>query len=739
MREAPDRDPAANAPLSIPHNLGLYRLQGFVGRRAELLQLHEWLTGGDDLPVIAISGEQGNGKTTLATAAAWSHLRDFPDGIVRVGATGSGRFRLYDVVRTLDSVFGTTLTRLSEERWGLSILEQIYRRRRLLILDELAGATEQELATLVDILAHLNEVGGHSRVILIDRNFSPMIADLCQFQSLHLEGLARDDLPRLITQRGHATVQETALTHADELYALTQGRPFPLRIILGLMQDVPWSDLRGLLQSTVQAAGSGDGMAAPVDLVAFAVENFSALEPQAGPLLDRLVTAAGGASLRALRDLFWADLGDEAELARLLTALEERALLDRDPYQQRVVMHPTMRRYLSQNAAILGEEWERRHAAYYCQVVGQYQTLPLERWPEIDPEWGNIYVGADWCAARLERMWGRPLLEVIADPAVDTQGLPLSEEAKAWRNDLRLARRFGVTLAHYAFWRHPPGSLRWLAAGAVGSLALADARNYAWLQMNLGRQLFFTGKVEAAVEWFKRAAEIFDARDLLTELAYALTDLGTSCRVLDRPRQAISYFRGAFECVAQLGDQTGLAIAYMNIASAHYGQSEFERALQQYRKALRIALRTNNNQQIATIFNSMGLALEGLEQWGEAEQAYTQALALFRRTDDLLGISTCYNNLGSVAYAQGNFAEAVTWYELDLELADRRSAWTDKAATLHNLGHVALEQLAWPRAVAYFAQSRDLYAAFNLDEYVREEEEMLVYAREQSTVPTPLR
>jgi hypothetical protein len=54
------------------------------------------------------------------------------------------------------------------------------------------------------------------------------------------------------------------------------------------------------------------------------------------------------------------------------------------------------------------------------------------------------------------------------------------------------------------------------------------------------------------------------------------------------------------------------------------------------------------------------------------------------------------------------------------------------AATLHNLGHVALEQEAWERALAYFQQSRDLYAAFNLDDYMREEEGMIDYIRQQA-------
>jgi hypothetical protein len=67
-----------------------------------------------------------------------------------------------------------------------------------------------------------------------------------------------------------------------------------------------------------------------------------------------------------------------------------------------------------------------------------------------------------------------------------------------------------------------------------------------------------------------------------------------------------------------------------------------------------------------------------------------------------------------------------TWYTLDMALLRKRGAWTDLAATLHNLGHVAHGAgRARASALTYFAESRDLYAAFDLEEYVREEEEMI--------------
>jgi tetratricopeptide (TPR) repeat protein len=126
-------------------------------------------------------------------------------------------------------------------------------------------------------------------------------------------------------------------------------------------------------------------------------------------------------------------------------------------------------------------------------------------------------------------------------------------------------------------------------------------------------------------------------------------------------------------------------------------------------------------------FNNMGLALESAENFDEARQAYLRALKIFKRIDDQTGVSTCYNNLGSACYACGDFDQSLKWYELDLVLSESRGNWTDMAATLHNLGHVALEQKAYEQAQAYFERSRDLYAAFELTDYVAEEEEMIEY------------
>ncbi len=721
------RHPPETEP-HILHNLGLYRIAHFSGRREELRTLHTWLTQPGQNSALAITGNQGNGKSTLATAAAWANIRHFSDGVIWVGPAGQDRFRLYDIVRTLDTVLGTTISGMSVERWDTAILEQLYRRKRLLILDELSGTTAAELRTLVEIISRLRESGGQSRVLLINRASNPVIADLVQDRGLMLAGLTQPEMPAYIAAQAPSPAQPIALDHLADLYRISGGSPLGLRFLFGLMLDYSWAEILGALGelSTV------DGVAPVQELASLAVDSFGAVYPQASSLMAQLVNAAGGATFTALRELFWAELGDQAKVDQLLSDLVDRGLLEKDGFRQRVIIQPVVRRFLVHNALQMGDDWLRRHAIYYQQVAEGYQRLPLEQWQGMDVEWGNVHYGADWCLDRARELWGADPPEMV-DAPLESQadfGLPaprpdLGNSVANMKEELRLIRNYALNLAPYGFWRHPPGIVRWLAAGAVASLALRDVGSYGWLIMNIGRQYFFQGDIDRAVGYLSRALVIFEERDMLLNQAYAHTDLGTAKRILNQLAPALDHFWNAFECVAQLGNQRELATAYINLGSAYFSMQNYKRALEHHRKGLRIAQRLADGQRVASAYNNIGLVLESRHELHQAHAAYQQALDGFQQVNDLLGISTCYNNLGSVGYSLKNHPQALMWYELDLALSARRGAWLDMAATLHNLGHVALAQREWQQASSYFNASRDLYAAFRLEEYVREEEEML--------------
>ncbi len=240
-------------------------------------------------------------------AAAWANIRHFSDGVIWVGPAGQDRFRLYDIVRTLDTVLGTAISGMSVERWDTAILEQLYRRKRLLILDELSGATDVELRTLVEIISRLRESGGQSRVLLINRACNPVIAELVQDRELMLAGLTQPELPAYIAAQAPSPAQPIALDHLADLYRISGGSPLGLRFLFGLMLDYSWPEILG----AVGEISTVDGMAPVQELASLAVDAFGAVYPQASSLMAQLVNAAGGATFTALRELFWAELGDQ--------------------------------------------------------------------------------------------------------------------------------------------------------------------------------------------------------------------------------------------------------------------------------------------------------------------------------------------------------------------------------------------------------------------------------------------
>ncbi|MEZ4611254.1 MAG: hypothetical protein R2838_13610 [Caldilineaceae bacterium] len=430
-------------------------MQGFSGCRRELLTLHEWLTGGDDLPVIAISGEQGNGKSTVATAAAWNHFYHFADGIVRVSAAGTNPFRLYDVVRTFDTILGTNWRRVSEDRWGISILEQLYRRKRLLIVDKLAESDR----------ARIGNAGQHHRPPAKVGRPVAYSAHRPQFQPQHRRtgpgsapasgraGAGRHS--RLRPQPAAAQPEAAARGRLPPSIA-THGRPLLMRMVLGLLLDYDWQDLSALLLQFQQEDGS-----VPVqDVVSFAVESYAVNQPAVGPLLNRLVSAAGGASLTAMHELFWRSLGASDELDQVLAELEDRTLLEVDNFKQRRwCCIPWCGAILSRTWSC----WARIGSAPRSLLFELCPStrLPHRRWPEVDVEWATSTRPPT--GSRLARLWQDDALTVLEDPGVDITAWMFPPRSPA-RDDLRLSREYALALAYR------------LLAPPAGNAALAGRR-----------------------------------------------------------------------------------------------------------------------------------------------------------------------------------------------------------------------------------------------------------------------
>lgn len=713
---------AAPSPPFPRHNLGLYRLRGFCGRHRELHRLQSWLADSERGAVSAVIGPAGVGKSALATAAAWTTVRHFADGIVWAAPAGWERLRFYDVIRALDSVLGSAITGRPRAMWQTEVLQLLHRRRRLVILDEAETADALDWEALVATFQRLPAVQAPSRILIVASRIPPAVQALAGERILRLQGFTLRDTATFLSRHPSLPLSPDAARQR------TAGSPLGLHLLLGLAAPAR------------AAAPPVAHVEALEPLTAYALHACAREQAEGFDLLLRLAAAAGGASYRALQELFGrgqpvarragSDRGvrNEPELTALpaplpalLQALLTRALVEHDPWHRRVRVHACVRRQLARGAPAPRADWQAAHARYYVRYARLYEQVDRAFWSDLDREWDNMRQGAEWCARRIRRACPEEPLTLTAAIAEGRAppALPLPAA------DLALASQYASAMALYAFWRHPPRSLEWLAAGAVACASLADFRGFGRLMLHLGRQLYFRRDYERSLFWLEKARAAFAQRDMVLLLAYAHTDIGMVHRERGQPGRARSHCQQAFDCLVQGGNLAELAGAYMNLGSLALSLGDYPQALRHYRHGLRLALALDDRRLMANAFNNLGLALEALSHLWSARAMYEKALDLYRYLRLEEGECTALNNLGAAAHLQADAPAAEAWYRQAQAVCAQRGAWLDLAATRHNLGMVLQQRHRAAEANREFAASRALYDALDLPAYAAAEDALI--------------
>jgi DNA-binding SARP family transcriptional activator/Tfp pilus assembly protein PilF len=676
--QAPGRTPAHNATVGdrpaadpAPAQLPL-EVPGFSGRRAELDRMHEALgaAGGNPpaaVPIVAIAGTAGVGKTALAIRFARQVAGHFPDGQLHVNLRGFGpsgsAMHPDDALRYFLDAFAVPPQRIPA---SLEARAALYRslldgKRVLIVLDN-ARDTGHVRPLLPGSPGSLVVVTSRSQLtgLVVTEGAVPLSLDVLTDEEAY-ELLGR----RLGRERLAAEPQAGA-----ELITLCARLPLALSITVGRGATRPGLSLAALAaelrdtRSRLDALDAGD---AATDLRAVLSWSYQQLSPRAARMFRLLGLHPGPDISRAAAVSLGGASDDDAG-----TALGEltRAHMVAEHAPGRFTFHDLLRAYAVERARQAADEAEGERALR--RAVGHYLHTARAAAAKVYPQ---RYLPVP------------PVLEA----GVTLEEIGDHDQALGW---LEAEHSVLLAVAGYA------AETGMMPQGWMLPCMLADyldTRGH-WADLEVSQR--------SALAVARRSGdEEGEARVCL--------ELGIACVRLGKLAEAEPHLECSLRLYGRMGDRASQARAHTIFAYRLEREERYGEALGHTQQALELHRAVGNRAGEALALNGVGWYLTMLGEHRQALSCCREALSLNRELGNRRGESATLHSLGYAYYQLGDYPKALASYRNAVELAVQAGDRYTEAVSLTSLadasymtGDTAAAREAWQRALATFDQLR---------------------------------
>lgn len=671
----------------------------FTGRARILEDLMRAITdeiaAGGVLPIHAVDGMAGVGKTVFMLHAAHRLADLFPDGqiFVRMHAHTPGvpaadpRVLLGDLLADEKVAPGQIPDSLDAR--ARSWRSRTAGRRMLMLLDD-AASSEQVRPFVPSAPGTLVLVTSRRRLRVLDG-----------VVPVSLEVLSDEEAAQLfvrVAARAGLSPADSAVRKLTELCAYL---PLAIRMVAGRLSGHDRWSPGDLIPELTAASGRLPALYDEELSVAAAFELSCRDLTDRQRELFRLLGAHPGADADAYAAA--ALLGaDPAAATRLLRDLEDHHLID-EPVHGRYRMHDLV----------------REHA----------QALAASDQAQADDAVARLldfYLDTTQAASRYVDRMAPAYAPAAAHPPCSRPALENRAEAVAWTRDELDNLIAAVSLAAARTWPQAvalPAAMHpyldsygpWTTALTLHEIAartareLGDRPGLAAAQGNLGRIRLQTSDYPGAAGAVQQALDLYTQLDNRQGRADTLTTLGRlRYRTNDRSG-ALTAFAEGLELYRQLGDKLGQA----NIQNEH-GRlcqliGDFDDAKRAYGAALDLYEQAGDSAGQASVLNDMGRLTYSISEFGHAAELLTSALELYAQLGDQMGQANTLDSLGIVRAATGDFAGAISAHAQARDLYSNLGYRVGLANTLDNLGRVRWRLGDYPGAAAAHEQALALY------------------------------
>ena len=694
----------------------------FTGRDVELKRLVKALPDGTEtggvVPIDAIDGMAGIGKTAFAVHVAHQLASRFPDGhlFLRLHAHTPGQRPVEpaDALAALlqgDGVVPQLIPAGLDERSALW-RDRVAGRKLILVLDDADSSSQVE-----PLLP-----GSAGALVLITSRHR--LAALPEALPVTLDVLKADEAVKMFTRLAGRSRLPRGGADAAEIVALCGYLPLAISLMAGqLKHHSTWTmadvvaELRAATDRLALMAAENVSVAAAFNLSYRNLSDdeqylFRHLGLHPGTTIDIYAVAAlTGFAL--------------PEARRHLEALLNECLITKAGYR-RYGMHDLIRRYAQDLAAAepaTDRDEALEHLLDYYQHTAAIANTLLNRQPQTKPASSTLASPPAWSPdlsdltralswARTERanllscidhatrtgQHARVIALTAALAALMRRDGPWTEAITRHSAAAQAARHLGDELAE-ANALTDLGVARYLSGDYSGGAeildkalavyrGISDQLGQANALTELGIARLHTGDYSGSEGSLEMALHIYSSLDARQGRAAALEELGSVWQGTGDYPAAVKATEEALKIYRELGDQQGHAKTVAQLGVIQRLTGNYPAATQALKTSLDIYRRLGYRLGEANTLKDLGSLLEETGDYSAAAEFLQQALAIYSVLGHRLGQANALTVLGGVRVAAGDYPAAMTTLNAALtlfaDLADRRG----RATALCDLGAV---------------------------------------------------
>ncbi|MCE7984536.1 MAG: tetratricopeptide repeat protein [Caldilinea sp. CFX5] len=629
------------------HNLPPRR--EFIGRIKKLEEVLSSLQG--RMPIIAITGIGGIGKTAIALEASYDIFnKGIFEGIVWMSAKDN-LLTFDNLLNLIARTFGQLdLLKLAVEEKRKNLLSFLRTGKFLLVLDNFETiANDEELGHFLEMIPE------PSKVLITCRHRVNL-----ESQTILIYGLSEDDSIGLIhyegKRQGSNILTRVSRSLLLQLHDVTGGVPLALRWAISRIVQYGQS-LERIIQALTSASGNifeaifeemWQSMAYDSQNVLLAMPIFASLAPW--PALE-IVSGVSGE--RYLNGLF------EINASCLLESNDEI-----QENKRRFGIHPLTRAFVE--AKLLQRaEWKHeaqlRWAEYYSNIAKSHGGV--RNWAGflvLEDEFVELWAVAIWCYQNTIGLFDSR----SSTKNIDAQVLVLMQYL------ITIGRNISSFLWEYGYWNERVQLCQWVFE--VG-LRVNDNQAAIYCANDIGWTLFNQGDIFNAEQWIRRSLKISEElgvpdKNLFMNTRNYLGLIAEAQGNYDEAEKAYFDILNFWKETTSKEPYGHLTTAQLDLGRLYFTQGKYDIARDWLRNSLLTAEKVVNYNNLHKILSFLGHISLAEGNIGEAKVYYQRGLAELQRIPQPSGAAACKLGLARIAEQEGDILSAEEFGKQSLEI-----------------------------------------------------------------------